>query len=63
MSIRARIYLLYFQFSCFMVAFGAWLTHVVTCIREDRIGLLVAGAIAFPIGVIHGWGIWLGFWP
>jgi hypothetical protein len=54
---------LLFQFSCFLVAICAWLTHVVTCIKDDRIGLLIAGAIMFPIGVIHGWGIWLGFWP
>lgn len=46
-----------------MVAFCAWLTHVVTCIQSGRFLLLIAGAIAFPIGVIHGWGIWLGFWP
>jgi hypothetical protein len=21
-----------------------------------------AGAILFPVGIIHGWGIWLGWW-
>jgi hypothetical protein len=61
MPFRARVLL--FQFSCMMVAFCAWLTHVVTCIQSGRFLLLIAGAIAFPIGVIHGWGIWLGFWP
>ncbi|WP_439357822.1 hypothetical protein [Bradyrhizobium sp. DASA03007] len=63
LSIKERLYLLYFQLACMLVAFSAWLTHVITCIKDDRIALLIAGAIAFPIGVIHGWGIWLGFWP
>jgi hypothetical protein len=63
MPLRARFYGLLFQFCCMLIAFSAWITHVVTCIQQDRIPLLIAGAIAFPIGVIHGWGIWLGFWP
>lgn len=46
-----------------MLAFGAaWLTHVITCIDDDRWGLLIAGGIVFPVGIIHGIGIWLGVW-
>lgn len=41
---------------------AAWLTHVVTCISDDRWGLLIAGGIVFPVGIIHGIGIWLGAW-
>ena len=40
---------------------GAWLTHVVVCLAGAKWGFLIAGAIMFPIGIIHGTGIWLGF--
>ena len=40
---------------------GAWITHVVTCIQTESWIFLLAGAICFPIGIIHGWMIWLGF--
>lgn len=39
----------------------AWLTHVVTCLSTASWGFLIAGAIMFPIGIIHGVGIWFGF--
>ena len=40
----------------------AWLTHLYVCFTDDRWGFLIAGAIFFPIGVIHGLGLWLGIW-
>ena len=40
----------------------AWLTHVVASIVAGTWGLLIAGAIFAPIGVVHGAGIWLGAW-
>ena len=47
----------------FMVAiFAAWVTHIITCFKTDAWGFLIAGAIAAPIGVVHGIGIWLGVW-
>lgn len=46
----------------FIVSLGAWLTHVVTCISDDRWGMLIAGGIVFPVGIVHGVGIWLGIW-
>jgi hypothetical protein len=42
--------------------FAAWLTHVITCFATGAWGFLLAGAIFFPVGVIHGIGIWLGAW-
>lgn len=54
---------IYWYLACLSVALAAWITHVVTCIKDDRLTLLLVGAIAWPVGVIHGWGIWLGFWP
>jgi hypothetical protein len=40
--------------------FAAWLTHVITCLQESHWGFLIAGAIMFPIAIVHGVGIWFG---
>ncbi len=40
----------------------AWFTHVITCLGTEAWGFLVAGAVFFPIGVVHGVGIWFGVW-
>jgi hypothetical protein len=42
--------------------FAAWLTHIVDCFQLHTWGLLIAGAIFFPVGVIHGAGVWFGLW-
>lgn len=39
---------------------GGFVQHVVTCINNELVLLLVAGVVIPPIGVLHGWGIWLG---
>ena len=44
-----------------VLPFAAWFQHLCTCFTTDRWGTLIAGAIFFPIGVIHGFGIWFGF--
>ena len=41
-----------------LVGASAWATHVVTCFQTGQQGFLLAGAIAVPIGVIHGVGLW-----
>jgi hypothetical protein len=38
----------------------AWLTHVITCLMDASWGFLIAGAIFFPVGIVHGIGIWFG---
>lgn len=38
----------------------AWFTHVVVCIKTASWGFLIAGAIFFPIAIVHGFGIWIG---
>ena len=43
-----------------IAAMAAWLTHVLVCIKAAAWLFLIAGAIAFPIGIIHGVGIWFG---
>lgn len=45
----------------FIIMVSAWLTHVITCLSEASWGFLVAGAVFFPVGIVHGIGIWLGF--
>lgn len=40
---------------------ASWLTHVIVCLKTASWGFLIAGAIVFPIGVIHGTGIWFGW--
>jgi len=41
---------------------AAWFTHLVVCFTDDRWGFLIAGAIMFPIAIVHGVGIWFGAW-
>lgn len=38
------------------------ITHIIHCIRTEEWFLLIAGAICAPIGAIHGWGLWFGWW-
>ena len=46
----------------FLIAAGAWFQHLYTCFTEEAWGFLIAGALFFPIAIVHGVGIWLGFW-
>ena len=41
-----------------LVGFAAWLTHIFTCFAHGLWGFLVAGAILFPIGILHGIYLW-----
>lgn len=41
---------------------AAWCTHVITCIQNEAWLFLIAGAIAAPVGVVHGVGLWFGAW-
>ena len=45
-----------------LIPLGAMLTHIINCINTEAWLLLIAGAIAAPIGVINGIGIWFGVW-
>lgn len=45
-----------------LISLSGWITHIVICIRDGQWLLLIAGMIAFPVGVIHGIGHWFGFW-
>ena len=50
------------QFVFFVVCVGGWFQHLYTCFNQHLYGFLIAGAIFFPIAIIHGWGIWFGWW-
>lgn len=41
-----------------LACFFAWLTHVFTCFTDGLWGFLIAGALLFPIGVLHGFFLW-----
>jgi|HubBroStandDraft_6_1064221.scaffolds.fasta_scaffold676109_2 hypothetical protein len=45
-----------------LLSFAGWCQHLYTCFNEHLYGFLIAGAIFFPIAIIHGWGIWFGWW-
>lgn len=47
-------------FLLILSAIPAWLTHVYQCISTEQWLFLIAGAICAPIGVFHGWGLWIG---
>jgi hypothetical protein len=36
----------------------AWFTHIFTCFAEGLWGFLIAGALLFPIGILHGFFLW-----
>lgn len=40
--------------------FFAWLTHVIVSIQSAKWLLLIAGCIIFPVGCVHGTGVWFG---
>jgi hypothetical protein len=45
-----------------MFIYAAWLTSIVFCASNGERSLLIADAVFFPIGVVHGVGIWFGGW-
>lgn len=49
-----------FMISAIVVPIAAWFTHVIICIGDEAWGLLIAGAILFPIGIVHDIGLWFG---
>lgn len=42
--------------------FAAWITHLIICFKAASWGFLIAGAIFFPVAVVHGTGAWFGAW-
>lgn len=46
----------------FVTCAAAWFQHLYTCFTEEAWGFLIAGAIFFPVAIVHGAGVWLGLW-
>lgn len=42
--------------------YSAWLTSIVFCSANGLRPLMIAAAAFFPIGVVHGIGVWFGGW-
>jgi hypothetical protein len=42
--------------------YSAWLTSIVFCAASGQRPLLIAAASFFPIGIVHGIGVWFGGW-
>ena len=43
------------------IIIAAWLTHLFTCLAAGAWGLLIAGALFFPVGIVHGIASWFWF--
>lgn len=39
---------------------AAWFTHIFVCLQAANWGFLIAGALFFPIAIVHGAGSWFG---
>jgi hypothetical protein len=48
--------------ACVLVAYSAWLTSIVFCATNGHRPLMIAGAAFFPVGIVHGIGVWFGGW-
>lgn len=53
---------LIFMASMMITSVAAWITHVLTCIHTEQWLFLIGGAIAAPVGIIHGVGLWFNVW-
>jgi len=42
--------------------YAAWLTSIVFCAAHGARPLMIAAAVFFPVGIVHGIGIWFGGW-
>jgi hypothetical protein len=45
-----------------LTCLAAWITHIIVCLHDEKWGFLIAGALIFPVAIIHGIGCWFGAW-
>lgn len=60
MKLAATATILWLAFA--LTCLAAWVTHIIYTIQHHEYLLLIAGALIAPVGTIHGFGIWFGFW-
>jgi len=46
--------------SAALITLAGYAQHIITCIKNEAIGMLVVGMLVAPLAVLHGFGIWLG---
>jgi hypothetical protein len=51
-----------FCLSLGLFGYAAWLTSIVFCAVTGLRPLLIAAALFFPVGIVHGVGVWFGGW-
>jgi len=44
----------------FLATVGAYVQHFITSVSNEQWVLMVLGAIIPPVGMLHGWLVWLG---
>jgi hypothetical protein len=47
---------------CGAFCYAAWLTSIVFCAANGARPLLITAAAFFPVGIVHGVGVWFGAW-
>jgi len=52
----------FFGLGIVIAAIAGWITHIIYCFQQHEYVLLLAGALIAPVGAIHGWGLWFGWW-
>jgi hypothetical protein len=50
------------QLSAIIAVVGGWWTHILISLHAHDWAFLVFGVIVMPVGVLHGWGHWIGWW-
>ena len=45
--------------SLFIASLAAWFNHIFTCFSDGLWGFLIAGALFFPVGILHGFWLFL----
>jgi hypothetical protein len=45
-----------------LTCYSAWLTSIIFCAANAHRPLMIAAATFFPVGIVHGIGIWFGGW-
>ena len=47
---------------CFVASvLGGYFTHVVVSLMAKQWLFMIVGTLLAPVGIVHGWAIWLGF--
>jgi hypothetical protein len=45
-----------------LFTYSAWITSIIFCASNNLRSLMIAAATFFPVGIVHGIGIWFGGW-